>query len=567
MKTKVFKINEAQLFFFILIFSTTQLNAQWAMARSFGVDGNNEYITDVGLDAQDNMYVVGRYSDEDPQYDFDGQPLLNLPTVFGSNQGLVWAKYDASNVLQFVKSYRAMKDTNEASQITNPSMAVAPGGEVVLAGTYRHSVEIEGQSLTATQTGFAESNMFVAKFDNSGTLSWLKNVDTYGASCLDLSFDNNGDVILAGSFKQAINFGNSISHSGSSSRTWGYLCRLAGSDGVAQALEIFDGGYPTNIDINSAGEIALLGEFKKDQIDFSDNTTLYLKTPITSSNLKLNYFIARFSSALSPVWIKQVRGNAMGIADINHMGSDIKVMLNNNMSYLAIDNDSIDGDAHVVATMDFATGNVKSIAEGNNILYGMASNATGTFLSTSRGSLNTFAFGSFSTPMPDEFILFEIDQMDTVQWYESINFSTFGYLRTDVMTASSSDLLMGGKVYATGVVDFSSTVSITPTGGLYNDGWFARYSLGAVVSLEEQSKVELSLYPNPVTNYLTIANLPEEVEDVKIEIREVSGRLCRVYTLEDANSKIPTADLTPGVYFLGLQLEGVGLENIRFIKK
>ncbi len=553
------------ILFILLTLVSQQLSAQWAMARSFGVDLKNEYILGTGLDAQNNAYLLGRYSNGDPQYDFDGQALIDLPTVFGSNHGLVWAKYDAANTLQFVKSYRCMKDSNEASQITEPRMAVSPNGEVVIAGTYRHSIEIEGQSLIATQTGFAESNMFVAKFDNAGALIWLKNIDTYGASCLDLGIDNNGDVILAGSFKQAIDFGNNMSHSGSSSRDWGYLSKLAGSDGSAIAFEVFDGGHPTNIAVNGNGAIALIGEFKKNQIDFSDGTSFSLQTPVTSSNLKLNYFIANFSSTLSPTWIKQVRGNAMGIADLCLQGGNIKAMLNNT-HYLALGTDSIDGDAHLVVTIDFATGNVNSFSTCGNVLYGMATNGNGTFLSTARDGNNAFNFGSFNTAVSDEFILFGIDQLDTVQWYETVNLSFSGYLRTAVMSANSSSLLMGGEVYNPSTINFNANISITPSGGLYTDGWFARYNLGPGVSLAETKRPKFNLYPNPAKEFITINNLPADTENIHLEIRDINGRLCKTKSLGQGDRKISTAILKPGVYLLSLTINGTAPQCIRFLK-
>lgn len=568
MKAKISKINQAYIFFVLLIFVTTQLNAQWTMGKTFGALGNNEYTRGLSMDASGNLYVIGSYSNSDPQHDFDGQPLVDLPTVFGSNHGLVFAKYDASNNLQFVKSYRCMKSSTEASQITDPRMAVTPTGEVVIAGTYRHSIEIEGQTLTATQTGFAESNMFVAKFDNSGTLSWLKNVDTYGATCKDIAFTSTGDIILGGSYDQAIDFGNGISNSGSSSRDWGFLCKLAGTDGTAQTLEIFDGGHPAKITMGSTGEMIVIGQFRKSQIDFSDNTTLFLKTPETNSNLKLNNFVAKFSSALAPVWIKQVRGNSEGTAEATWVGNNLKLMLNNRY-YLALGTDSIDGTTNAVVNMDPATGNVISIVEAGDFLYGMASNTTNTFLFTERAQGNTFSFGSYSIAMPEKFAFFAIDQNDSVQWAEMINSVSIPGMRADVMAASATDVVIGGSVASFDTINLSPTVALNVNEQLYTTGWFAKYSVSSGgMSVREENKVSrFTVYPNPATEFIMVQPISEEAAENIWQILGIDGQIYKSGRLEGNDSLISVKELPPGMYLLSISTQSGRNETKRFIKK
>jgi len=565
MKNYYLKFNGTLLLLLILI--ATQANAQWAMGKTFGAAGNNEYTRGLDMDAQGNLYVIGRYSDTDPQHDFDGQPLIDLPTAFGSNHGLVFAKYDASNNLQFVKSYRCMKSATEASQIDNPRMAVTPGGEVIIAGTYRHSIEIEGQTLSATQTGFAESNMFVAKFDNSGTLSWLKNVDTYGATCQDIALTSTGDVILGGSYNQAIDFGNGMSNSGSSSRDWGFLCKLAGTDGTAQTLEIFDGGHPTNITIGSTGEMIVIGEFRKSQIDFSNNTTLFLKTPETNSNLKLNNFVAKFSSALAPVWIEQVRGNSEGTAEATWVGNNLKLMLNSRY-YLAIGTDSIDGTTNAVVNMDPATGNVISIVEAGDFLYGMASNTTNTFLFTERAQGNTFSFGSYSIAMPEKFAFFAIDQNDSVQWTEMINSVSIPGMRADVMVASATDVVIGGSVASFDTIHLSPTVALNVNEQLYTTGWFAKYSLGSggMSNTENNKASRFTVYPNPATEFIMLQQISQEATGTTWQILGANGQLYKSGHLEEDATKISLEELPQGMYFLSISTESGSIETKRFIK-
>lgn len=565
MKNYYFNFNAALLLLSILV--VTQANAQWSMGKTFGAPGNNEYTRGLEMDAQGNLYVIGTYSNSDPQHDFDGQPLIDLPTAFGSNHGLAFAKYDASNNLQYVKSYRCMKSATEASQIDDPRMAVTPTGEVVIAGTYRHSIEIEGQTLAATQTGFAESNLFVAKFDNSGALSWLKNVDTYGATCKDIDFTSTGDIILGGSYKQAIDFGNGMSNSGSSSRDWGFLCKLAGADGTAQTLEIFDGGHPTKIAIGSTGEMIVIGEFKKSQIDFSDNTTLFLQTPETNSNLKLNNFVAKFSTALAPVWIEQVRGNSQGATELTWVGNKLKLMLNNTY-YLALGTDSIDGTTNAVINMDPTTGNVNSIVEAGDFLYGMTSNSTNTFLFTERAPGNTFSFGSYNVAMSEKFAFFAIDQNDSVQWIEMINSISIPVMRADVMVATATNVVIGGSVASFDTINLSPTVSLNVNEQLYTTGWFAKYGIGnAGVSVSEYTEASpFALYPNPAHEFIMLQPVSEENAGSAWQILGANGQLYKSGRVEGNTSRISVSDLAPGMYLFSIQTQSGNIETKRFIK-
>lgn len=169
--------------------------------------------------------------------------------------------------------------------------------------------------------------------------------------------------------------------------------------------------------------------------------------------------------------------------------------------------------------------------------------------------------------MPEKFAFFAIDQNDSVQWTEMINSVSIPGMRADVMAANETNVVLGGSVASFDTIDLSPTVALNVNEQLYTTGWFAKYSLGGGVSLKEQNRIGLSLYPNPVTQNLTLANLPENFENIQLEIRDVSGRLFRTHTADASTTTIPVADLTPGVYILSVLQKGTGLENMRFIKK
>lgn len=515
----------------ILCVASFKASSQYTAAYSYGVDGRNEEVYGTGVDAQGNYHIIGKYSNSTDTLLFNGQQLIELTVPFGSVDGLLWAKYDANDNLVFVKSFAAAKDTSESGTLEDAKMAVSASGEVVISGNYTHSLTIENTTLTATQTGWGENNLFVAKFDNSGNLSWLKNIDTHGATCMDIAFDQNGDVVFAGAFDQDFDAGNSVSHSGSSSIDWGFLCRMAGTDGTAQALEIFEEGHPRNIDINGSGEIALIGFFDENQMTFSDGTTLDIATPETNSNLKGNCFVSKFSSALAPVWITQVRGNAMGTEDIYWANGGIKAMLNNT-HYLAIGTDSIDTETHAIANFDASNGSVSSIVECETFLFGMTSDGSKSYLSTQQeNGNNDLIFGTFTDNTVDKFILFEIDANDDVQWVESAG-SFSANVEAKAMAIKGNTLIIGGD-FRYGGVTLATGITITPTAGFYEDAWFAKYKTSGGSSIAEAETTLVNLYPNPTNGTFTLDLNGLIATDLVIEILSINGQ--RIYKSEALN--------------------------------
>lgn len=71
---------------------------------------------------------------------------------------------------------------------------------------------------------------------------------------------------------------------------------------------------------------------------------------------------------------------------------------------------------------------------------------------------------------------------------------------------------------------------------------------------------DLSIYPNPATDFINIYNVKHQIE--KVAVFDLSGKLM----LSDNKQKINVSRLPSGVYLLSVKTE-VGFKNFKFIKQ
>lgn len=84
-------------------------------------------------------------------------------------------------------------------------VAIDPWGNIILAGTYDGTLKIDQQQLIGAGMG----DVFVAKFDAEGGTLWSRSFgDASEQLVTSLATDAAGNIIMAGTFKGTINFGN-----------------------------------------------------------------------------------------------------------------------------------------------------------------------------------------------------------------------------------------------------------------------------------------------------------------------------------------------------------------------
>ena len=156
-------------------------------------------ITGIAAGANGNVCIEGNYfgaADVDPGPDtFELSSLLSTShfvTQWDADGGFLWANQLRANTV--------------ASSAVGRAIAMDASGNTYTAGTFQFSVEFDTdptKALVASSTG-----TFLAKYDATGAVSWIKQFDQTdmdtGAYSLDVATDDIGTIATTGVFSGGI---------------------------------------------------------------------------------------------------------------------------------------------------------------------------------------------------------------------------------------------------------------------------------------------------------------------------------------------------------------------------
>ena len=170
-------------------------NAIWAKGAS-GVNSTSGY--GVSADSYGNIYVAGGYNDS---VTFGATTLVSA-----GGQDAFLNKYDSNGNLVWAKS------EGGTSGDVGASVRVDNGSNIIMVGYFTGS-SITFGSFTLTNAG--QEDIYVVKYDSSGTVLWAKSGNGNGDEYVQqVSTDFNGDVFVGGSFNSSsLLFGSSVLHS------------------------------------------------------------------------------------------------------------------------------------------------------------------------------------------------------------------------------------------------------------------------------------------------------------------------------------------------------------------
>lgn len=88
--------------------------------------------------------------------------------------------------------------------------------------------------------------------------------------------------------------------------------------------------------------------------------------------------------------------------------------------------------------------------------------------------------------------------------------------------------------------------------------------ISTIETVDIQSRI--SVFPNPTTEYLTIAfeNLPDQ--PLHIELADLSGKVIYSKTILSQSSQIPVYSLSSGVYILAVRVNDKLIQSFKIIK-
>lgn len=221
-------------------------------------------------------------------------PDVSLSSAGGPD--IFLAKYDAQGRLLWARSAGGPGGRDFAFKV-----AVDTQGNIYVAGLFDATATFApGVSFTSA----GDSDLFLAKYDSSGTLLWVKAAGGPGhEEAVGVSIGPDGNVYVAGIFAETVTFGPGVTLT--SAGQWdlffakydpaGNLLLLKGAGGPD-----FDEGYTALAD--RAGNIIVTGNFA--------GTAKFAPDVELTSAGSADTYLAKFDATGTLLWVRQVGGPA-----------------------------------------------------------------------------------------------------------------------------------------------------------------------------------------------------------------------------------------------------------------
>jgi hypothetical protein len=271
-------------------------NVIWAKsAGGVNADGPNSIKVD-----GNNIYITGIFASTSITF---GSTTLNLTPFVGTpTYDIFIAKYDSSGNLVWAK-----KEGTAANESSN-SITTDTGGNVYIAGTfYLPSITFGSITLTAS----AATNLFLVKYDASGTVIWAKTATITGGGnhgATAISTDPSNNVYFTGSFiSPTISFGSiTLTRIGT---TLNYFIAKYDASGTAiwaknagDILGTISSG--TGIANDASGDVYVTGNFEGKYMVFGTDSVVNNNTAGNNEDV----FIAKYNTAGTLQWAKSAGG-------------------------------------------------------------------------------------------------------------------------------------------------------------------------------------------------------------------------------------------------------------------
>ena len=285
--------------------------------RTAGGAGNDQ-ASSVAIDASGNVYITGSFDSASSIIAFGDDTLYNSAATYSAGN-MFLVKYDASGNVLWAKSANGTRG-NQGNAVTTDAVF-----DIYVTGFF------SGPSLTldtltvVTADSLAPSNIFIAKYDSSGRIIWVKNpTDGEGNA---LSIDISGNIYLAGEFRGSVTWG-SDTISGSSIGDNSLLIKYGSLGNIiwARCSSYGFSDYASSVTTDSTSNVYFGGGIYNDGtgtygIDFGSSFV-----PLGAAAEGLGgFYLAKYDSSGNIQWISVPKGGGEGYGtpslDIDGLGN------------------------------------------------------------------------------------------------------------------------------------------------------------------------------------------------------------------------------------------------------
>jgi hypothetical protein len=254
----------------------------------------------VATDANGDIYVAG-YFKESALFDAT-EVTADVSGVFN----FFIAKYTDTGHLLWVQ-----KVASAASASLN-EMFIDTNGNIFLTGYFNANATFG----TSTLTSAGMSDVFLAKYNNSGAFQWVQQAGGVADDdARDIGVDGSGNIYITGIVKGSVVFGGTNYIGNADSDV--YLAKYK-NDGTFQWVRraVSDNDdYATGLVVEADGKATILGDF--------NNAITFGNTMLVSLGYT-DIFLAQYDSSGNFVWAKKMGG------DRDDFSADIKIDNSNN---------------------------------------------------------------------------------------------------------------------------------------------------------------------------------------------------------------------------------------------
>lgn len=554
---------------FIILLTSTITNAQtpdWTWAKNISLYLNTK-VNLTSIDNEGNVYLIGDFNA--PTATIGGEIFTNSSLSNSSDSYII--KFDTVGNVIWTKQL-----TGSASESLT-SVTTDSAGNVYIVGGFGNTITL-GSTVLSRQGG----NSFIAKLNSAGDYIWATTTSSDKIfQGRDLKVDDEGNVFLIGStnsptlvFGNVVISGNSTEAAGSNVRIfvtkfdssgnclWGKMSNHSAPNA--------QGSKAQSIAVDNHGGVVICGVFAQNDISF-DSVTLVKQT---QNNLNISLFLFKFNSEGLVQWgytSQSTANNTVAYAvaidternvyvggsfasNISIGSLQLDAQFSGTQMYLAKFNST--GAGIWAKTSGYGTDGLTSIRsidlDSNNNVYVVGNSAANKIIFTNNVLLNnlTNSGSSFVT---------KYTSSGTPVWAKGILNMSINSVLT-VRSKSENDLFVAGEFNKPTLQ--LGNISLTKSNAVW-DLFIGRLN---ALSLNSSDNVmdAISIYPNPTSDVLHIANLQKPHS---YRLYNILGKLVKQGNLVNEMEILNTSDLQSGMYIMNLIDRSGNISQQKIVKQ
>jgi hypothetical protein len=256
---------------------------------------------DIAIDDLGNVYTTGvfHYDPQDGPVDFNpGQGVFNF-----TQSGSFISKLNSSGNFVWAKNLPKVLNVGYTS---SSSIAIDQIGNVIIAGTFGGTVDLDPGPSTFNLISTAPSDIFVAKYSSNGNFLWAKAMHGNSTNeVYDLTIDAQNNILICGYFLGQVDMDAGPDTASLYTQTLNaFITKLTNTGDIIWAKQLGDLSTSTasGIKTDSLGQVYVTGIFGA--IDFNPGAD----TLFVSSNGQYDGYILKLTASGDFVWVKTYGG-------------------------------------------------------------------------------------------------------------------------------------------------------------------------------------------------------------------------------------------------------------------